>query len=56
LGESNRDAKKPGQNAGVDGVTDHGIGTGGDQFVALLNGDGSSQQPEWQKPTGQSWR
>lgn len=39
LGDGNRHAKKTGQNAGVDGVTDHGIGTGGDQFVALLNSD-----------------
>jgi len=42
LGEGNRAAKEPGQNAGVDGVTDHGIGTGGDQLVALLNGDGAA--------------
>src|SRR5271170_6310244 len=42
LGEGNRRAKQPGQNAGVDGVTDHGIGTGGDQLVALLNGDGAA--------------
>ena len=42
LGDCNRHAKKPGQNAGVDGVTDHGIGTGGDQLVALLNGDGAA--------------
>ena len=39
LGEGNRHAKKPSQNAGVDGVTDHGIGTGGDQLVVLLYGD-----------------
>ena len=42
LGDCNRHAKKPGQNAGVDWVTDHGIGTGGDQLVALLNGDGAA--------------
>src|SRR5271163_4314449 len=42
LGDYNRHAKKPGQNAGVDRVTDHGIGTGGDQLVALLNGDGAA--------------
>jgi hypothetical protein len=38
LGKRNRGAKKPGQNAGVDGVTDQGIGAGGNQLVALLNG------------------
>jgi hypothetical protein len=42
LGEGNRGAKEPGQNAGVDGVTDHGIRTGGDQLVVLLNGDGAA--------------
>ena len=42
LGERNRGAKKPGQNAGVDGVTDHGIGAGGNQLVALLNGYGAA--------------
>src|SRR5580700_2050830 len=42
LGEGNRAAKEPGQNAGVDRVTDHGIGTGGDQLVALLNRDGAA--------------
>ena len=42
LGDGNRHAKETGQNAGVDGVTDHGIGTGGDQLVALLNGDGAA--------------
>ena len=42
LGDGNRHAKEPGQNAGVDGVTDHGIGAGGDQLVALLNGDGAA--------------
>jgi hypothetical protein len=42
LGDCNRHAKEPGQNAGVDGVTDHGIGTGGDQLVALLNADGAA--------------
>lgn len=36
LGDGNRHAKEIGQNAGVDGVTDHGIGTGGNQLVALL--------------------
>jgi hypothetical protein len=36
LGNCNRDAKKPGQNAGVDWVTDDGIGTGGNQLVAML--------------------
>jgi hypothetical protein len=39
LGDCNRHAKETGQNAGVDGVTDQGIRTGGDQLVALLNGD-----------------
>ena len=39
LGDGDRHAKETGQNTGVDGVTDHGIGTGGDQLVALLNGD-----------------
>ncbi len=42
LGDGNRHPKETGQNAGVDGVTDHGIGTGGDQLVALLNGDGAA--------------
>ncbi|SPE26333.1 hypothetical protein SBA5_540091 [Candidatus Sulfotelmatomonas gaucii] len=42
LGEGNRGAKEPGQNAGVDGMTDHGIGTAGDQLMALLNGDGAA--------------
>src|SRR5271170_4815068 len=42
LGDGNRHAKETGQNAGVDGVTDYGIGTGGDQLVALLNGDGAA--------------
>src|SRR5271156_2772860 len=42
LGEGNRGAKQPCQNAGVDGVTDYGIGTGGDQLVALLNSDGAA--------------
>ena len=37
LGDGDRGAKEPGQNAGVDGVTDHRIGPGGDQLVALLN-------------------
>src|SRR5208283_3168979 len=41
-GDGNRHAKETSQNAGVDGVTDHGIGTGGDQLVALLNGDGAA--------------
>ena len=40
LGERDRRAKEPGQHAGVDGVTDHCVGPGGDQFVALLNRDG----------------
>src|SRR5580704_6409611 len=40
LGKRNRGAKKPGQNAGVDGVTDQGIGAGGNQLVALLNSYG----------------
>src|SRR5215469_53874 len=39
LRESNPGAKKPGQNAGVNGVTDQSIGPGGDQLVALLNSD-----------------
>jgi hypothetical protein len=42
LGNCKRHAKKPGQNAGVDWVTHHGIGTCGDQLVALLNGDGAA--------------
>ena len=42
LGDGNRHAKETGQNAGVDGVTNHGIGTGSDQLVALLNGDGAA--------------
>jgi hypothetical protein len=42
LGDCNRHAKKPGQNAGVDWVTHHGIGTCGDQLVALVNGDGAA--------------
>ena len=42
LRDGNRHAKETGQNAGVDGVTDHGIGTGSDQLVALLNGDGAA--------------
>src|SRR3984957_11074569 len=42
LGHGNRHAKETGQNAGVNGVTDHGIGTSGDQLVALLNGDGAA--------------
>ena len=42
LRERNRGAKQPGQNAGVDGVTNHSIGTGGDQLVVLLNGDGAA--------------
>ena len=40
LGERNRGTEKPGQNAGVDGMTDEGIGTGGNQLVVLLNGYG----------------
>lgn len=36
LGDGIRHAKETGQNAGVDGVTDHGIGTGGYQLVACL--------------------
>ena len=39
LGQGDRGAKQPGQNAGVDGVTDHGIGPGGDQLVSLLDRD-----------------
>src|SRR5271155_5562828 len=42
LGGGNRHAKEAGENAGVDGVTDHGIGTGGNQLVALLNSDGAA--------------
>jgi hypothetical protein len=42
LGDGNRHAKETGQNAGADGVTDHGIGTGGNQLVPLLNGDGAA--------------
>jgi len=40
LRDCNRHAKETDQNAGVDGVTDHG--SGGDQLVALLNGDGAA--------------
>src|SRR6516164_8091456 len=40
LGERDRRAKEPSQHAGVDGVTDHCVGPGGDQFVVLLNRDG----------------
>ena len=39
LGECDGGAKKPGQNAGVDGVAYEGVGAGGNQLVALLNGD-----------------
>jgi hypothetical protein len=42
LGEGDRGAKEPDQNAGVDGVTDHCIGPRGDQLVALLNRDGAA--------------
>src|SRR5579872_4311664 len=42
LGDCNCHAKKPGQDAGVDRVAHHGIGTGGDQLVALLNSDGAA--------------
>src|SRR6516164_4014036 len=42
LGEGDRGTKEPGQNAGVDGVTDHCIGPGSDQLVALLNRDGAA--------------
>ena len=42
LRERNRGAKKPGQNAGVDGMTDQGIGAAGNQLVALLNGYGAA--------------
>ena len=42
LREGDRCAKEPGENAGVDGVADSGIGTGGDQFVVLLDGDGAA--------------
>jgi len=42
LGDGNRHAEESGQNTGVDGVADHGIGTGGDQLMALLNGDGAA--------------
>ena len=59
LGDGNRHAKETGQNAGVDGVTDHGIRTGGDQFVVLLNGDGAAPvsaevlaRPDGEQKTG----
>ena len=39
LGNCNRHAKESGQDSGVDGVTDHRIGAGDDQFVVLLDGD-----------------
>ncbi len=42
LGDGNRRAKETGQDAGVYGVTDDGIGVGGDQLVALLNSDGAA--------------
>jgi len=42
LRDRNRHPKKPGQDAGVDGMTDHAIRTGGDQLVPLLNSDGAA--------------
>src|SRR5215472_10713553 len=39
LRERNRGPKKSRQNAGIDRVTDHGIGAGRNQLVVLLNGD-----------------
>ena len=42
FGERDREAEESGQNAGVDGVANHGIGAGGDQFVTLLDGDGAA--------------
>src|SRR6202021_485876 len=42
LGEGNRGAEESGQNARVDGVTGEGVGTGGDQLVVLLDGDGAA--------------
>ena len=42
LREGDCGAKEPGQKAGVDGVPDHRIGSGGDQFVTLLYSDGAA--------------
>src|SRR5579872_2851616 len=42
LGDRNRHAEETRENSGVDGMTRQGIGTGGDQFVALLDGDGAA--------------
>jgi hypothetical protein len=51
LGEGDREAEEPGQNANVDGVvTQDCARTGGDQFVILLNADGAAQckwRTEW---------
>src|SRR5262249_1201165 len=44
-GERDRGAKKAGQNAGVDGVANHGIGASGNQLVVLLNGYGAAPVP-----------
>src|ERR1700722_2387961 len=45
LGDGNRHAEESGENAGIDGVTNHGIGAGSDELVALLNGDGAAPVP-----------
>ena len=42
LGDGDGHAEESGQNAGVDGMADQGVGTGGDQFVVLLDGDGAA--------------
>jgi hypothetical protein len=59
LGEGDRCTKNPGQNAGVNGVTDHCIGPGGDQLMALLNRDSVapvsaqiSSRPDGEKKAG----
>ena len=60
LGEGDRGAKEPGQNAGVDGVTDDCIGPGGDQLVALLNRDGAEDlqalRATWPKNQTRCWK
>jgi hypothetical protein len=42
LGDGDRHSEESGENAGVDGVTDYGVGTGGDQLMVLLDGDGAA--------------
>ena len=42
LGEGDRGAKEPSQDAGVDWVTDLGIWPGADQLVSLLDCDGAA--------------